>query len=106
MSIELTNFTQRYEEAVNAIRQIKQSNQRLQDGTSIDYKQEQRIVETARVKVDAWVVDMEKQYLDPQTARRVDIVKQQLNTEISRSKTLVFESSKTKPKTSTKDISK
>jgi hypothetical protein len=56
--------------------------------------------------VDAWVVDMEKQYLDPQTARRVDIVKQQLNTEISRSKTLVFESSKTKPKTSTKDISK
>ena len=51
MSIELTNFTQRYEEAVNAIRQIKQSNQRLQDKTSPDYRQEERNVEAAKVKV-------------------------------------------------------
>ena len=39
MSVELTNFTQRYEEAVNSIKKIKQANQRLQERSSMDYKQ-------------------------------------------------------------------
>ncbi len=39
MSFELTNFTKRYEEAVSSIKIIKQSNQRVLEKTSHDFRQ-------------------------------------------------------------------
>lgn len=58
MSIELTNFNQRYEEAVSNIKMIKVCNQKLQQNTSLDTAQEGMKIENAKKKVQIWINDM------------------------------------------------
>lgn len=69
MAYELTSQDQLYSQAVNAIKAIKLSNQRLaKDPNPL---QEALIVSEAQTKVEAWLNKMDNRYLEPQTAFKI-----------------------------------
>ena len=69
MSFELTSVNQLYTEAINAIKIIKMSNQRLLSGGNSE--QEIPIFEQNKAKVEKWIKQINSEYLDPQTSIRL-----------------------------------
>lgn len=75
-----------YDETVLGIRQIKNNNDKINKSIGVlneatlhkETEAEARVIAYLMEKVEQLIAKMEKNYLDPDTARKIGVVKQQL----------------------------
>jgi hypothetical protein len=86
-----------YDEAVMSIKQIKNNNDKINKSIGItnesvlfrETEAEKHMIEALARKVEDLIAKMEKNYLDPDTARKIGVVKQQFHIQKDRRHQLI-----------------